>query len=217
MNDILIGLISILIGYLTGSVSFSRVVTNLVSPGLDLKKTLVPVEGSDEKIHMNAISATSVRFQLGSKYGLLSSFLDMLKVAIPVAFFHFFFPDTPADYLAAISGIIGHNWPLYYKFKGGYGHSAIYGSLLVLDWIALPVTFLGTALLYFIFKQVHKAAFGGILLLIPWFVYFHNSPYALLYAIVSSVAYFIRIYPDFRNVREIEKRNKKPDEGAKEI
>jgi glycerol-3-phosphate acyltransferase PlsY len=205
-NDLLIGLAAIVIGYLAGSVSFSRVVTGLVSPAVDLEGTLVPVEGSDAEIHMNAISATSVRFKLGPRYGCLASFLDMVKVAVPVAGFHFFFPDSPADFLAATGGIIGHNWPIYYNFKGGYGHSAIYGALLVIEWTAVPVSFLGTAFLYFIFRQVHIASFGGVLLLIPWFWYLDYDAYALLYAGVCSAAYFIRVFPDFRAFRAVESR-----------
>ncbi|NTV37399.1 MAG: glycerol-3-phosphate acyltransferase, partial [Anaerolineaceae bacterium] len=202
MNDILIGITSTIIGYLLGSISFARIVTRFVSPGIDLKTTLVPIIGSDEKVQMAGVSATSVRFRLGPKYGLLTSFLDMLKVAVPVAIFHFIFPSSPADYLAATGGIIGHNWPVYYKFNGGYGHSAIYGALFVLDWRAVLVNFFGTSILYPIFKQVHIASFGGVLLLIPWFYFFHPEPFALLYAGVCSVAYFIRILPDFKTMRE---------------
>lgn len=206
MNNVLIGFASIIIGYFLGSISFSRVVTRIVSPGMDLTKTLVPVLGSEEKIRMAAVSPTSVRFSLGPKYGLLASFLDMVKVAIPVAIFHFVFPATPGDYLAATGGIIGHNWPIYYKFNGGYGQSAIYGALFVLDWRAILLNLFSTSVLYLIFKQVHIASWGGVLLLIPWFYFFHHDPFALLYGIVGSLAYLIRILPDFKAMRGLQKR-----------
>lgn len=212
MNNLLVGITSLLIGYLAGSVSFPRIVTSLVSPGLDLEGTMVPIEGSDEKIPMNAVSATSVRFNLGSKYGCLSSFLDMVKVAIPVAAFHFLLPDTPADILAAMGGIIGHNWPIYYNFRGGYGHSAIYGALFVIEWTAVPVSFLGTAILYFIFRQVQIASMGGIFLLIPWFWYLDYDAYGLLYAVICSAAYFIKILPDFQSSIKLEKKKSDPEE-----
>jgi acyl phosphate:glycerol-3-phosphate acyltransferase len=215
MNDILIGIASTIIGYLLGSISFSRVVTRFVSPGLDLKKTLVPVLGSEEKIQMAAISATSVRFSLGPKYGLLASFLDMVKVAVPVMIFHNVFPASPADYLAATGGIIGHNWPLYYKFNGGYGQSPIYGALMVLDWRGILVNFFGTSILFLFFKQVHIASFGGVLLLIPWFYFFRHDPYAMLYAGLCSVAYFIRVLPDYKAMREVLKRKPNTEEGTK--
>jgi glycerol-3-phosphate acyltransferase PlsY len=214
MNDILIGIASTIIGYLLGSISFSRVVVSFVSPGLDLEKIVVPVLGSEEKIQMAAVSPTSVRFSLGPKYGLLASFLDMVKVAVPVALFHFVFPTTPGDYLAATGGIIGHNWPLYYKFNGGYGQSAIYGALFVLDWRTLLVNVFGTGVLFFFFKQVHIASLGGVLLLIPWFYFFHHDPFALLYGVIGSAAYLIRILPDFKAMRSLQKNIPGTEEKA---
>jgi len=214
-NEILLVIIALVISYLAGSISFSRLVTKLVSPDTNLESTKVPVEDLNEEVSMNAISATSVRFQLGPKYGLLSSFLDMVKVAIPVAFFHFLFPDSSAEFFAATGGIIGHNWPVYYNFKGGYGHSPIYGALLVIEWTAVPISFFGTAILYFIFRQVHFAAFGGILLIIPWLWYLDYEIYALLYASICSLAYFIKILPDFQTVRELEKRSSKLENQKK--
>ena len=162
MNDILIYIASILSGYLIGSISFSRVVTALVSPGTDLVGTQAQVEGTDQSLTMNAVSATSVRIKLGPKYGLLSSFLDIAKVALVVGAFRYFYPNSPAVIFAAIGGVIGHNWPLYYKFRGGYGQSAIYGALLVIDWTGIPANFIGTAIFYFIFRQqVHPASIAG--------------------------------------------------------
>ena len=208
-DNILVGLMVIVIGYLLGSISFSRLVTRLVSPETDLKETLVPVEGTDAEIHMSAVSATSVRFKLGPRYGLLASFLDMAKVALPVAVFKFLFPDSPAEFLAAIGGLLGHNWPLYYKFEGGYGQSAIYGALFVLEWTAVPVSFLGTGLLYLFLRKVHLASIGGVLILIPWFRFLGYGSAALLYAGIASAAYFIRILPDFHAIRKIELQKSK--------
>lgn len=216
MFEILIGFAALLIGYLVGSVSFPRIVTSFVSPQLDLENTVVPVEGSDEEIAMTSVSATSVRFKLGSKYGCMSSFLDMLKVAVPVFLFQFFFPETQANILAAIGGILGHNWPIYYKFRGGYGHSAIYGALFVIEWTAVPISFLGTALFYLITRQVHIAAFGGILLLIPWFWYMDHDLPALVYAGVSSGAYLIKILPDFQAARKLEQTQTDPENEGEE-
>ena len=216
MINFLIILSSIVVGYLLGSISFSRLITSLVSPGTDLKETLVPVEGSDHTLNMNAISATSVRFTLGPKYGILVTILDMVKVAVPVATFRYFFPDLPVSFFAAAGGIIGHNWPVYYKFNGGYGQSAIYGALLVIEWTAVPINILGTGILYLIFKQVHIASFGGVLLLIPWLWFRGFDVYGLMYAIICSIAYFIRTLPDYLEVRRIENQNLNPPKSNNE-
>ena len=211
MNDILIYLTSILSGYLVGSISFSRIVTALVSPGTDLVDTQAPVEGTDQSLTLNAVSPTSVRVQLGPRYGLLATFLDIMKVALVVATFRYIFPDSPAVTFAAIGGLLGHNWPLYYKFRGGYGHSAIYGALLVIEWAGIPVNLIGTAIFYYIFrKQGHPALIAGVLILIPWFWFRGHDVYGLLFIGVCAVAYLIRIMPDYRGFRQIMRSHENP-------
>jgi len=206
MEDFLLGSAALLLGYAIGSISFPRIVARLVSPETVLEDAPAPVEGTDEKLEMSGVSATSVRIKLGSKFGCLSSLLDMVKVAVPVAVFQILFPESPANFLAATGGILGHNWPIYYRFHGGYGHSAIYGGTLVIDWTAVPVNFVGTSIFYFATRHVHIALFGGVLLLLPWFWYRQHGIFALIYAGVCSVAYFIRLLPDLRSYQAIERR-----------
>jgi glycerol-3-phosphate acyltransferase PlsY len=212
MNEFLIGLGALLTGYLAGSISFSRVVTRLVAPGADLEGTVVPVEGTDATIRMAAVSATSVRFKLGPKYGLLASFLDMVKVALPVAAFRLFFPDFPAYFLTAAGGMIGHNWPLYHKFNGGYGMSAFFGAILVIDWTAVPVNFVLTAFSYLILKQVHLASIAGIFLVIPWLWFHDHNTLAMVYTGFCVVMYIIRVLPDYRTMLKIKRQKTDPEE-----
>lgn len=206
LNIILLNGFALLVGYLIGSVSFARVITKIVSPETNLERTDAPLEGTDEKLEMSGISATSVRLKLGAKYGILVSLLDMLKMVVPVAALQYFFPDSPALYFTAAGGVVGHNWPIYYKFQGGYGHSPIYGALLVIDWIAIPISFVATGIFYFIIRQVQIASFLGVLLILPWLWYRGLGRFALLYAVIFSLSYLIRILPDFRATRQIEKR-----------
>jgi len=37
--------------------------------------------------------------------------------------------------LAAISAMVGHNWSVYIKFKGGKGVACFIGGLLVINWV----------------------------------------------------------------------------------
>jgi len=205
--SILIDLAALLSGYLLGSISFARIVTAVVSPDTDLRGVAAPVEGSEEKLHMSSISATSVRLKLGARYGCLTSFLDMVKVGLPVAFFEFVLSAQPAAYFAAIGGLLGHNWPIFYGFQGGYGHSAMYGALFVLNWMAVPLNFFGTALLYGVLRQVQLALFGGVVLLVPWLWYSEGGILPVGYAVIASGAYLIKILPDFFSQRAIEKES----------
>ncbi len=50
-----------------------------------------------------------------------------------------------AQYLAGFGAILGHNFPLYFKFKGGKGILSSWGVIMVLDWriaILLIIVFL---------------------------------------------------------------------------
>jgi hypothetical protein len=64
---------------------------------------------------------------------------------------------------------------------------------------------------------VHFVSFGGILLIIPWLWYLDYEFYALLYAGICSLAYLIKIIPDFRAVRELEKRSSNAENGKEDV
>ena len=61
-------------------------------------------------------------------------------MALPTLLFRLWQPDVPYYLVAAAAGLVGHDWPLYHRFKGGRGLSAIYGALLVIDWPGLFIT-----------------------------------------------------------------------------
>ena len=77
---------------------------------------------------------------LGARYGCLVGILDILKAAIPSLVFKLWMPDAPYYLLAAALAVVGHNWPIYYRFQGGSGLSPSYGGMLVVDWLGVVVT-----------------------------------------------------------------------------
>jgi glycerol-3-phosphate acyltransferase PlsY len=191
------------LGYLFGSISFARIVSHLVSPETDIVATEAPVEGSDQKLQMHGVSATSVRIQMGDKYGCLTSVLDMVKIAAPTAGLRIFFPDTSYDLIFATTGLIGHNWPIFANFVGGYGHSAIYGGLLVLDWTGIPINLLSSILIAAVSRRLYLGLAMGVALLVPWLWYRSQDWLILIYSLVFTVAYIIKVFPDFKQYQRI--------------
>ena len=63
-----------------------------------------------------------VRMQVGTRYGCLTAILDIAKVAIPALIFKLWQPETPYFLVTALFGLIGHDWPIYHRFKGGRGN-----------------------------------------------------------------------------------------------
>lgn len=58
-----------------------------------------------------------------------------------------------AQALAAFFVVMGHNWPLYLKFKGGRGLASLIGVVLVLNWKIIPLA-LGVVILIIILTEL---------------------------------------------------------------
>jgi glycerol-3-phosphate acyltransferase PlsY len=117
-------LLSLVSGYLIGSVSFALLLAKL--QGIDLREV-----GSGN------LGATNAGRALGKKYGVLVYLLDMLKGALPVLAAKLFFAaDINIAVLVGMSAYLGHIWPLYLGFKGGKGVATTAGVLAVVSPMA---------------------------------------------------------------------------------
>ncbi len=64
-------------------------------------------------------------------------------------------------YVAALFVIIGHIFPIYFKFKGGKGIAAAFGAMFVLNWVAFVTIAAGIAPMLFIIKIVSAVCLCG--------------------------------------------------------
>jgi glycerol-3-phosphate acyltransferase PlsY len=158
-------------------------------------------------MRLRAVSGTAVSIHLGPKYGCLTSLLDMLKVALPVAFFRLVFPAQPYFLITAITSIIGHNWPIFYDFKGGSGLSPTYGGMLVISPIGVIVTaFGGLVLGLFVLRNVVVVYLAGLWLMIPWLWFTTYDLWYLVYGLIVNLLFFIAMIPEIKTVRAHQKR-----------
>jgi glycerol-3-phosphate acyltransferase PlsY len=196
--DILIALAAAVVGYLLGAISFTRVVARWAAPGEDLETTTLEFD-SGRTFEMRSVSATSLTMRKGARAGCLASFLDILKGLLPTAFFWYFFPGEYYFLIASASAVAGHNFPVYYGFKGGRGMSPMYGGLLVIDWISIPITAIGGSIIgLFLLRDVFLAFTVGVVFLIPWFWYRFNDPAYIIYAVVVNILFWTAIWPELR-------------------
>jgi glycerol-3-phosphate acyltransferase PlsY len=198
--DPYIALLAIVISYLIGSISFSRLVTKLVKPDADLDNVFIKSEDDQPGTRLRSMGATTASMRVGSRWGCFIGWLDILKVAIPTLVFRLLFPEQPYFLLAAVFGMIGHNWPIYYKFRGGAGVSALYGGMIVVDFIgAIVCAFVGLFIGMFIVKDILVAYLSGIWLLIPWFWFRTRDPIYVVYAIAVNIIIILALVPEIRD------------------
>lgn len=187
-------------GYVLGSVSFARVAVRLSGKPVDIGHWEVRLP-SGETFTSDIVSATSVRLALGPRYGCLVSMLDMAKVAIPTLILRLWAPDEPYYLIVAAAGVIGHNYPLFYGFRGGHGESAILGGMLVIDPVALVVTSALGFGVGFLAGSILVVRWAGLILLIPWLWISTGDPWALGYIVFVLAAYFWASARDLRQYR----------------
>jgi glycerol-3-phosphate acyltransferase PlsY len=194
------GILAAVSGYLIGSISFARLVTKLFAPEQDISKIEIEVPDSSERYESDAISATSVRLHLGPKYGCLTSILDILKATVPAMAFKLWQPEAPYYLLAAGMAAVGHNWPIYFRFKGGRGMSPIMGGMLVVDWLGVVVTNLIGLLSDLIIKATLVSSGIWLVLMIPW-IWFRSGDWAeLAYAVIMCILFWASMIPEWREL-----------------
>lgn len=129
--------VTAVLAYLIGSVNFSIILSRAIS-GKDIRES-----GSG-----NA-GATNMLRTHGKGMGVLTLLLDVIKgiIAVGIAMLVTRHYSGKADlamraavdtlslpYIAGLFVILGHNFPIYFTFKGGKGVATSLGVVMMLDW-----------------------------------------------------------------------------------
>ena len=148
-------LLSCITAYLLGSVSFGLIVAHFAG-GPDLRKV-----GSGNT------GASNVQRTMGWKYGLITFAGDSLKSVLSCLIAQLLTGDHMACLAAGLFCIIGHNWPVYYRFRGGKGVAASCGVLLYCFPVPALICFALTITLIVITRYI---SLGSMFLLVSFSV-----------------------------------------------
>ena len=94
--------------------------------------------------------ATNTLRTYGKKMAVLILMLDMLKAVVAILFGAFLLTMDMGGPIAALFVVVGHMFPIYYKFKGGKGVDCTGICILMLSPVPFPillVIFIAIALL----------------------------------------------------------------------
>jgi len=197
--------LSALASYLIGAIPFSLIVGKLMA-GIDISKY-----GSGN------IGGTNVMRVLGRRAGAIAMALDVVKGAVAVLVARAIVGDSVltvaglalnwqyAQVIAALMVMVGHNWSVYIKFRGGKGVAAYYGS-----WIAiwpLAAIFGGLILILTVLRSKYMSLGSilsclGILCLFMVLTVVYNMP--PVYLVYSLVAAGLIVYQHRKNIARLQ-------------
>lgn len=174
-------------GYLAGSIPFGLVLCYLAGYG-DIRK-----------IGSHNIGATNV-LRTGNKWlALLTVILDALKAGLAALIAYKILSQTPVLHLwgmdvplnvlgsliAGTCGVLGHNFPIWLKFKGGKGVASAFGFILLTQPYVALVAFGIWLIMAFAFRYSSLAALTAAAVM-PVIAYFMCPPiYALFYSALA--------------------------------
>jgi len=133
------GLTVVALAYLVGSLLFGVVYSRLLK-GKDIRNT------------DNPGGSGSVR-QFGWGFGLLVGISDALKGVLVAYFVYTLSRDPVVMLLSAMAVVAGHNWPLYFGFRGGGGLAPAFGVTIYHFPLEFALGLVPALLAYLLYKH----------------------------------------------------------------
>jgi len=137
MNSFILYIECLISGYLIGSILFASLITKLAT------------NQNIRELGNGNPGAYNVFRNVNKFLGILSGLLDVSKSFVPMLIASRFLQtaDTIALGCIGIGSVIGHGYPLYYRFKGGRAASTLLGMYLFFIPIELLIALIIDALI----------------------------------------------------------------------
>lgn len=209
----------IVVAYLLGNINSAIIISKC--KGRDVRKL-----GSGNPGTMNMFR------NFGKFWGIMTLVFDALKGVLACLFGWFLLGgeyalgiDRMGMYVAALSVIVGHVFPVFFKFKGGKGIASSIGVLLVIDPAVTAVAFVVGALFLIVAKMGAVTSFIIISAPIIYDAYKLSAAGGHLVEVLLLFALFtLTLFAHRSNVRKLFtgkespvvlfKKKKKPEQSA---
>ena len=178
-------------GYLLGSIPFGLVITRLAGLG-DIRK-----------IGSGNIGATNVLRTGHWGLALLTVVCDASKAGVAALIASFLVPAEDmffcgflttasvfAGLIAGTAAIVGHNFPVWLKFKGGKGVASAFGFFLATSPVVAGMALLTWLVMAFTTRYSSLSAITAAVM-VPFFAFFLSSPVnAVFYSLIGLLVLF---------------------------
>ena len=186
------------LAYLVGAIPFGLLIGRL--NGVDIRT-----------VGSRNIGATNVFRSVGKGWGVLTFTLDAVKGLLPVLVFPRLGKETLTVFqglensfglLCGVAAILGHNFPVYLKFKGGKGVATSAGVLLGIAPAAVGIGVIGWVLIFASTRYVSVASIGATLAVVStgWWCY---RAAGLLLPIMLTLLGLLVIFRNKANIKRL--------------
>jgi glycerol-3-phosphate acyltransferase PlsY len=186
--------IAVVLGYLLGSIPSAYIIGRLMGK-IDVRQ-----EGDGR------ISASAVHKRLGVVPFLLVVIMDVGEGVLAVLIARMLTESLTVEMIAGFAAVVGHNWSVFLKFKGGLGATTTYGVLVSLVWWQFLAVAAAVFILFLIMKRKKSGLSTAILiiglsivLLIQYL--FQNAP--LILAIYPFILILLMVLKRFQISRTV--------------
>jgi len=188
VNDIVTGIIAVIIAYLLGSIPSAYIITRLAT-GKDIRR----LGGGN-------VGARNVLHEVGLWAAIIVGVFDVGKGAAAVAIASWLLGAPQLFVLAAgLAAVAGHMWSIYLKFTGGNGLAATIGVLSVLMTRELLIV-IALILVFIVITRNVVLSVNISLLSVPVSAWFLEEPWLLYvtFSIVLLLMLVLNFLPTFR-------------------
>ena len=160
MQKVLLALLTAAVSYLLGC--FSTGITLSNAQGVDIRKFGSHNTGASNMLRV-----------LGTKSGLLTFLGDCLKATLACLLGSLLLPgvtfgiDRFGTMLGGLCAVLGHNWPVFYHFKGGKGVAC---SVAVLVFVDPALGLISIALCLAVIAITRYISAGSMVMLLSYMV-----------------------------------------------
>jgi len=183
-----LGILSITIGYLLGSIPTAYIVARL-RKGIDIRN-----------VGSRNMGAANVMREIGTHEGVFVGLFDIAKGAGAILIAQALNVSELWVFGTGFAALVGHSFPVFAGFRGGRGSATIIGIFLVLAPRAMLVTLVVVAIPFFTTRKFGAAILIGFALL-PLFVWLLEGSLMLVrYTLAIDLFMLVRNLPDLRQV-----------------
>lgn len=205
-----IGIVTIILSYFIGSISSSVLISKKIN-GTDIRKSGSGNAGATNMLRVHGKAAGAVTLLCDSLKGVVAVLVSVLVDWLILKYFkstetvfgNIFLGNL--KYIAGVFVVLGHDFPIFFKFKGGKGIATSLGVMLALNWQIGLIVAIFSILIMLISGYVSLGSIiGGIIYPIAVIAFSAGrNEFNIIYIICSLIMGIIAISKHHSNIKRL--------------